>query len=194
MAVIDIFKTDNKYSVIYADPAWAFNNKKTGGSMGSSAESQYRVTCIEDMKKLPVKDLANENCLLVMWYVGAMPEEAIALCKAWGFKLKNMNGFVWDKATKTDKDYFGMGFYTRASTESCLIAVKGKASEIIKNHSVRAKIRAKVELHSVKPKEFREAIEKLCGDVPRIELFSRKIVDGWDCWGDHFESENANVS
>ncbi len=123
-------------------------------------------------------------CILVMWYVGAMPQEAIDLCKAWGFKLSNMNGFVWDKETKHGKDYFGMGFATRASTESALIAYKGKLGNLIKCHSIRAKIRAKVGWHSEKPQEFRDAIIKLCGDKNRIELFAREQFDGFDCWGD----------
>ena len=64
-----------------------------------------------------------------------MPREAIDLCNSWGFKLKNMNGFVWDKKNISGGDSFGMGYYTRASTESCLIGVKGKTSNLIINHS-----------------------------------------------------------
>ena len=29
-----------------------------------------------------------------------------------------------------------------------------------------------------------ERIEALMGDVPRIELFARERIPGWDCWGD----------
>ena len=53
---IDISNTNNKYSVIYCDPAWKFSNKKTGGSMSSSAQDKYRVTSLDDMKKLPVSE------------------------------------------------------------------------------------------------------------------------------------------
>lgn len=152
--------------------------------MTSSAEAKYTVTSAEDMAALPVANLSDEHCLLVMWWVGAMPQEAIGLCKAWGFRLVNMNGFVWRKLTKRRIPFFGMGFATRAGSESALIGVKGKLGELIKDHSVRAVIEAPVGRHSEKPNEFREDIEKLCGDVPRIELFARTAADGWDCWGD----------
>lgn len=183
MEFVDIFNTDKKYSVIYADPAWKFKNKKTGGSMNSAANQKYTVTSIDDMCALPVSALANKNCLLVMWYVGSMPEEAIRLCKAWVFRVCNMNGFVWDKETANGKDAFGMGFSTRPQTESAIIAVRGKITDLIKCHSVRQKIRAKKGKHSEKPNEFRVAIKKLTGDAECIELFARHHFDGWDCWG-----------
>ncbi|MGL6365353.1 MT-A70 family methyltransferase [Aeromonas veronii] len=188
---IDIFNTDRKYRVIYADPAWQFNNKNTGGSMTSSAEAQYTVTSLADMAALPVSKLADDHCLLVMWWVGSMPQEAIDLCKAWGFRLVNMNGFVWRKMTKRWLSHFGMGFTTRAGSESALIGVRGKLSELIKDRAVRAVIEAEVGKHSQKPNEFRVAIQKMCGDVPRIELFARESAAGWDCWGNEAPEAEA---
>lgn len=183
MIVDSLTDCENKYRVIYCDPAWQFNSKKTGGSFKSGAGQKYTVTGIDDMKSLPVANIADEDCLLVMWWVGAMPQEAIDLVHAWGFKLCNMNGFVWDKETKHGKDHFGMGHITRASTESAITAYRGKLSNLIVDRGVRSRIRAKAGRHSEKPHEFRQAIEKLCGDVPRIELFARAEFDGWDCWG-----------
>jgi len=43
--------------------------------------------------------------------------------------------------------------------------------------------------HSVKPGETRDRIVQLMGDLPRIELFARQKVEGWDCWGNEVESE-----
>ena len=181
---IDINNPQRKYRVIYADPAWKFVNRNTGGSMTSSAENKYTVTSVADMAALPVVELADEHCLLVMWWVGAMPQEAIDLCRAWGFRLVNMNGFVWRKLTKANRiPVFGMGFATRAGSESALIGVRGKLGQLIKDKGVRAVIEAPVGRHSQKPHKFREAIERLCGDVPRVELFARDAADGWDCWG-----------
>lgn len=188
---IDINNPPRKYRVIYADPAWQFGNRNTGGTMKSAAEAKYTVTSLSDMASLPVGGLADEHCLLVMWWVGAMPQEAIDLCKAWGFRLVNMNGFVWRKLTKTGIPFFGMGFATRASSESALIGVRGKLGDLIKDHSVRAVIEAKVGRHSQKPHEFREAIEKLCGDVPRVELFARDAADDWDCWGNQAPQDKS---
>ncbi|MEG1818085.1 MT-A70 family methyltransferase [Pseudomonas sp.] len=190
---IDINNPPRKYRVIYADPAWQFGNRNTGGTMKSAAEAKYTVTSLADMAAMPVEQLADEHCLLVMWWVGAMPQEAINLCKAWGFRLVNMNGFVWRKLTKTGIPFFGMGFSTRAGSESALIGVRGKLGELIDDHSVRAVIEAKVGRHSQKPHEFREAIEKLCGDVHRVELFAREAAAGWDCWGNQAPQDKSGV-
>lgn len=185
---IDIHSTSRKYQVIYADPAWQFKSKKSGGSMKSGAAQVYSVTSIDDMKALPVARLADDNCMLIMWWVGSMPQEAIDLCRAWGFRAMTMTGFVWEKRTTKDKPHFGMGWATRAGAECALIGIKGKVSSLVVDKAVRSVIRAKVGRHSEKPNEFREAIEKLCGDVPRIELFAREAAPGWDCWGNEAPS------
>ena len=170
-----------KFDVIYADPAWSFNSKKTGGSMRSGASQKYDVMTIEDLKALPVEKLSSDNCLLVMWWVGAMPQEAIDLVHAWGFKLKNMNGFVWNKQTKKGLPFFGMGYYSRAGSEAAIIATKGKPN--IKSRSVRAVVTAPVGKHSEKPNEFRNRINELMGNCPKIELFARQRCEGFKSWG-----------
>lgn len=172
-----------KYKVIYADPPWSFKSKKSGGSMKSGASQQYDVMTIDEMKQLNVSELCAPDCLLVMWWVGSQPQEALDLCKAWGFKLNTMTGFVWEKLTKKGNPFFGMGYTTRAGAECALIASRGKLSNIIESHSVRSVRRAEVGAHSEKPKEFRGDIELLCGDVPRLEMFARSSAAGWDVFG-----------
>jgi len=178
---------NKKYNIIYADPSWSFDNKKTGGSMKSGASSQYNTMSLEELKSLPVQNIAADDCVLVMWWVGAMPREALDLLEAWGFKLKNMNGFDWVKLTRRGLPFFGMGFWTRAGSESALIATKGKPKPA--SHSVRAVRHAVAGRHSEKPAEFREDIVKLCGDLPRIELFAREKTPGWHAWGNEVESD-----
>lgn len=176
-----------KYNIIYADPAWKFSNKKTGGNMTGGAANHYDLMTLDDMKALPISDIAADECTLVMWWVGSMPQEAIDLVHAWGFTIKNMNGFVWVKETVKGNPHFGMGFRTRAGSESAIIAIKGKPS--VESHSVRAVRSASVGRHSEKPAEFRDDIIKLCGDVPRIELFARESIDGWDSWGNEIKTD-----
>tara|TARA_R110002049_G_scaffold89772_1_gene225552 strand:- start:2808 stop:3377 length:570 start_codon:yes stop_codon:yes gene_type:complete len=171
-----------KYKLIYADPPWQFSDKNTGGSYISGASNKYRTTGIEQLKQLDVQSIADKDCLLVMWWVGAMPQEAIDLVNAWGFTIKNMNGFVWRKITKKGKRYFGMGHYTRAGSESAIIAIKGKPK--IHSHSVRAVQTKKILEHSVKPDLFRNLCVEMAGDVKRLEMFARRSTNGWDLFGD----------
>ena len=170
-----------KYEIIYADPPWQFSNKKTGGSMKSGAASHYLTTGINGLKDIDVASIAAKDCTLIMWWVGAMPQEAIDLVKAWGFTLKNMNGFVWNKLTVKDKPFFGMGFRTRAGSESAIIATKG--SPKVCSRSIRAVQTLKASTHSKKPIEFRELIVEMCGDLPKLEMFARGTSDGWDVFG-----------
>ena len=170
-----------KYSIIYADPPWSFKNNKSG-YLNGLADNHYNTMDIKDIKKLNIDKIAADDCVLIMWWVGSQPQEAIDLVEAWGFKIKNMNGFVWVKLTKKLLAFFGMGFWTRAGSESMIIATKGKPKPLNKN--VRAVRHEVVGRHSEKPAAFRDDIIDLCGDLPRIELFAREKIDGWDHWGD----------
>ena len=181
--------TDKKYNIIYSDPPWSFDNKKTGGSMKSGADHHYNTMQMHELTALvlnrnPVvmlSDVIADDAVLFMWWVASMPHRALNLVEDWGFEIKTMTGFVWNKTYKSGKPYFGMGFYTRAGAECCLIATRGKPE--IKSHSVRSVITAPVMKHSQKPPETAERIVELCGDVPRLELFARDRKPGWDCWG-----------
>lgn len=175
-----------KYNIIYADPPWDFKNKRTGGNMSSGASFHYPTMSIKDICNLPINDIADENCVLFMWWVASQPKEAIELVESWGFTIKTMTGFNWVKLTKKGKLFFGMGFWTRAVSECCLIAVKGKPKRI--NAGIRSVVMSTNEKHSKKPQIFRDEIVKLMGDIPRIELFARNKSDGWDVWGNEVEN------
>lgn len=176
-----------KYSVIYADPPWEFKSVKTGGSMKSGAAAKYQTMTLEQLKALDVASLCADDCLLVMWHVGSQPIEAVELCKAWGFKFSTMSGFVWVKLTSAELlPFFGMST-TRQGSESALIGFRGKMKNLIKCKSVRSVMAEAVGKHSEKPECFRKAIEKLCGDVPRLEMFARQASAGWNVFGNEVE-------
>lgn len=179
MAKVDIFNTENKYKIIYADPPWSYKDKALSGNRGACCK--YPVMHTTDMYLLPVKKIAADDCILFMWVTMPMLPECFDLIEAWGFKYKTC-AFVWIKKNKkSDSLFWGMGNWTRANAEICLIATKGKPKRHAANvHSV---LISPIEVHSKKPDEIRERIVQLCGDVPRIELFARQYADGWDCWG-----------
>lgn len=171
-----------KYQIIYADPPWSFNNKNTGGSLTSGSHNQYNTMTVGEICNLPVKDITDEDCILFMWWVASQPQEALKVVESWGFTIKTMSGFNWIKTTKTGKLFFGLGFWTRAGSELCLIATKGKPKK--QSSSIRSVILEQILTHSEKPQKFRDLIIELVGDVPRIELFARRKPQGWDVWGD----------
>ena len=83
---------------------------------------------------------------------------------------------------KNENPFVGMGYYTRANNEICLLATKGKPLKR-KSKSVKQVVMSKIEEHSKKPDIVRSRIVELFGDLTRIELFARQHADGWDCWG-----------
>lgn len=136
---------------------------------------------INDICKLPVKQIADKDCALFMWATFPNLEYAFQVLNAWGFTYKTI-AFVWVKQNKkSDSLFWGMGFWTRANAEICIIATKGKPKRI--SASVHQIIMSRIEEHSKKPSVTRDKIIELIGDLPRIELFARRQTDGWDCWG-----------
>lgn len=130
-----------------------------------------------------------KNCrggaALFLWATFPTISEALRVMDAWGFIYKGA-AFVWVKTyAKSGKPFWGMGAYTRANAEVCLLGISKdfKAKEKIKSHAVHQIVAAPVGRHSEKPDEVRQRIVELLGDVPRIELFARERVDGWDAWG-----------
>lgn len=170
-----------KYSVIYADPPWRYNSEH------GLVEKHYPTMVLEDIMALPVGELADKDCALFLWATLPMLKEALQVIKAWGFQYKT-TAFVWIKLNRQGSGIFwGMGYWTRANAEICLLATRGHPKRRAKNiHQV---IISHVEEHSKKPEEARRRIEALMGDVPRIELFARRTSPGWDVWGNEVESD-----
>lgn len=177
----DIYTTNKKYSIIYADPPWSFCTYSDKGK-GRGAEQHYRTMPKHEIQKLSVPRISAKNSVLFLWATAPCLIEAFELIAAWGFTYKTV-GFTWIKqCRKSDKLFTGLGYYTRANPEFCLLATKGKILER-KSHSVSSVIVSHIEEHSKKPDEIRSRIVQLFGDLPRIELFARQTVSGWDCWG-----------
>lgn len=178
---VDIFNTDKKYNIIYADPPWAYQVWSNKGK-GRSAESHYPTMSKTDIQTLPISQICEKDCVLFLWVTAPCLEQGLELISAWGFTYKTV-AFTWVKQNKKSDSFFvGMGYYTRANAEYCLIATKGKILER-KSRAVHSVVCSHIERHSKKPNEVRDRIVQLFGELPRIELFARQHADGWDCWG-----------
>lgn len=175
---------NKKYDVIYADPPWSFKvwSKDTGS--GRSAEAHYTTMNLEAIKALPIADLAKPDCVLFLWAVGPQIPEALEVMKAWGFKFKTI-GFTWMKATKQGKPFMGMGYWTRANAEICLLGTRGKPKRKARN--VPQAVFEPLREHSRKPDCVPARIEALIEGTDRIELFARTSREGWDSWGNQTE-------
>ena len=178
---------NKKYQIIYADPPWPYNDQGCQGTMAN----HYKGMKIDDICKLPVKNISDNNAILFIWATYPMLEEALRVIKSWGFIYKTI-AFQWIKLNpKSGTLFYGLGHWTRGNTEPCLLATKGKPKRI--SNSVFQIIESPRGEHSRKPYIVRHKIIALVGNLPRIELFARPPKDllfedesykGWDLWGD----------
>ena len=177
-----------KYAVIYADPPWEFK-VYSGKGKQRSAERHYDTASLDDIKALPIGNLAADDCALFLWCV--MPElpGALEVIKAWGFEYKTV-AFNWVKTNENDKFidlngsglHWGMGYWTRANAELCLLATRGAPQRLDKG--VHQVVVSPVGEHSRKPDEVQVRIERLL-DGPYLELFARRTTPKWAVWGNN---------
>ena len=132
-----------------------------------------------------------------MWACWPTLPDALKVGSAWGFEYKTL-GFDWLKRSPNGGAWHtGMGYWTRANSEPCLLFTKG--SPCRKSKSVKQLIAdvgqlelcppiiAPVGEHSAKPLEAYRRIMALVNG-PYLELFARIAYPGWDTWG--FEAPN----
>lgn len=179
---VDILNTDKKYNIIYADPPWSYKDKRDKHPrLCGGASAHYPTMTIEQIKEMPVNKISADNAILFLWVTFPNLQEGLDVIKAWGFKYKTL-GFSWIKTNKNNgKPFFGIGWYTKSNCECCLIGIKGKPPKA--SNSVSSVVISPKEEHSKKPEEVRKRIVEFSGNLPRIELFARQHIEGWDCWG-----------
>jgi len=174
-----IVPSKKKYNIIYADPPWKYGVVK----------DHYNCLPIEDIYNFPIENIADKNCALFLWVTYPILPDAIKTIEKWGFRYVTV-AFTWIKTNKKKgTPFFGMGNWTRSNAEICLLGFRGKLKR--KSYKVAQVVMSPLREHSRKPDEVRERIVKLLGNIPRIELFARKTVEGWDCFGNETTKFNG---
>lgn len=177
------------FSVLCADPPWSFGDKLPGKRRG--AARNYATLTLVELLSFPLPPLA-PDCYLFLWRVASMPQEALDVVRAWGFTPKTE--IVWNKLTARGKAWFGMGRTTRAAHETAIVATRGRPQRRAAN--VRDVFSAKVPrdgkryIHSAKPEEFYELVERLATGR-YVELFARRQRPGWTCLGNEMAEAAA---
>lgn len=192
---VDIFNTDKKYSIIYADPPWSYNDKLGGkAKMGACP---YPTMSIADIKELPVEKIADKDCVLFCWATMPKLQEALDTVKAWGFKYKTV-AFVWIKTNpqmhrdlclplthfvansfKTQQEgvtvfdrvnraiFSGIGRWVKGNAELVFLATKGNPHRI--RNDIKQVVLAPRGAHSAKPEDVRSRIELLMGGGEQVQ-------------------------
>ena len=154
-------------------------------AMQSAQEQAFTALC-QHLEHAPDRQiLSDHTAVLVFGTDFDRREEALRLIRAWGFTYKSV-AFVWlKKNKKADSWFYGLGFWTRANAEVCLLATKGHPKR--QAADIHQFIISPIEAHSKKPDETRDKIVAIMGDRPRVELFARQTPPGWDVWGNEVE-------
>lgn len=166
-----------RYPVLYVDPPWRYEHVKTESR---AIENQYPTMSLDEIKALPIDDVAFDDCVMFMWATSPKLAEAFEVLKAWNFSYRTCA--VWDKQK------IGMGYYFRQQHELLLVAVRGEPpapAPADRPSSVFSYPRGK---HSAKPVEVYEVIEAMYPTLPKLELFSRSKREGWGAWGNQVEA------
>jgi N6-adenosine-specific RNA methylase IME4 len=181
---------DKRFDIIYADPPWHYNGKmqfdksgKTADNMDwkrpifiSSASFKYPTLTLDELKSMPVQEIAKDDCLLFMWTSNPHLAQAIELGKAWEFEYRTV-AFVWDKLSHNP------GKYTLSNCELCLVLKRGRIPQPRGARNIQQLVRSPRKEHSEKPIEVMQAIERMFPTQERIELFARTKARGWSAWG-----------
>lgn len=167
-----------RYGLIMADPPWTFDLRSQAGEK-KAAQAQYDCMDLDALKAMRVGHLAGRDCVLWLWATNPLLPAALDLMTSWGFMFKTAGH--WSKKTRNGKQAFGTGYILRCAGEPFLI---GTVGEPWTSRRVRSVIEGPVRQHSRKPDEAFGAAEQLCGNVRRLELFSRQPRPGWDVFGD----------
>jgi len=168
-----------KYQIIYADPPWTYKTKEClckTSILNGKINRHYNTMSLNDLKKLNISRIIDDDCLLYLWVVSPMLDDCIDLLKAWGFRYSTI-GFVWHKQ-KTNP-----GHYTMSECEIVLIGRKGKIPLPRGKRNIRQFLSEMREKHSAKPNEIRNRIAKMFPTQNKLELFARQKTEGWDCIG-----------
>jgi N6-adenosine-specific RNA methylase IME4 len=191
-AAVDLldFADKRQFSTILADPPWRFTNRTGKMAPEHKRLARYETMKLDDIKALPVGEIAAPTAHLYLWCPNAMLPEGIEVMKAWGFTYKS--NLIWHKIRKDGgSDGRGVGFYFRNVTELILFGVQGKnARTLAPGRRQVNMIAARKREHSRKPDEQYKIIEQ-CSRAPFVELFARGTRRGWETWGNQAKEDYA---
>lgn len=179
-----------KFDLIYADPPWSF---KTWSPKGGGRAPKYPTMSLEEVAALPVANIANDDCVLFLWTLGWIPPRAIAdVIDRWGFIYKTL-AFDWWKITQDNLPRGAKGYYTRASSEQCVLATRGKMPVPPSRRPIQAVIETPTK-HSKKPVQAYEKIERMYPGQSKVELFARNTRSGWISIGNDIDGLDINTA
>ena len=164
------------YRTIVIDPPW---KQPMSGKWKNvyPMELPYQTMSLDEIKSMPIADLAEAGCHLWLWTTNAFLRDGFDCMEAWGFKY--LAPIHWIKPN-------GLGNWWQHRTQTILFGYYKKCQfnleRYLPNH-----FSAKVGKHSQKPSESYDLIERV-SDPKRLDMFARSQRQGWDVFGNEVEN------
>lgn len=173
-----------QYDIIYIDPPWDYKGQTqhNGKLATGGATSHYSQLTLRQLKALEIEVLCAADCLMFLWVTSPHLDQGIELLKHWDFSYATI-AFVWDKQR------INPGFYTMSQCEVCVVGKLGRIPLPRGSRNERQLVSERRTVHSKKPDEVRERIQRMFPSQRKLEIFAREKHAGWDVFGDEVESD-----
>lgn len=189
-----------QFDIIYLDPPWPYTTSKAiVGNAGQGSHNienvsqvgidyHYPSMSMDELRELPIKNIAAKNSLIFCWTTNAFMLEALELMKLYGFKQKTI--LTWVKTKKHEVvPSKGTGFWFRNCQEHLLFGVRGKVPRPEGFMEGTVFFHPRLE-HSKKPDIFYPIMEAAFPGASCLELFARrKDREGWSYYGNEIISD-----
>lgn len=194
-----------RYGTIIADPPWGYERTSRHEKLSGYSDSQYEPLSTDVLCELPVRQLAADNAVLLLWTTFPMLADALRVVTAWGFTYTT--ALAWVKA-KPDPPMlmqstemggpvgYGVGYWFRGAVEPCLVGRRGRSYR-----SPYVGVMGEGLRHSRKPDSLHELAEGKRAQgtdftgypTPRLELFARRARPGWTTLGNECEGDGRDI-
>ncbi len=167
------------FRTILADPPWQqpLMGKRMRSKGGMEKQLPYPTMPLDEIKAMRVGSLAADDCHLWLWTTNSFLRAGFEVMEAWGFKY--LAPIHWIKPS-------GCGNYVIHRTQTLLLGYKTRCRFDMKRYFPNLIQTGDPLRHSQKPEAAYRLIEEVSHE-PRLELFARQKVDGWQAWGNEIE-------
>ena len=172
----------DKYSVVVIDPPWPM--KKIKREVRPKQRGfDYQVLSVEEIGGLDVPGILDAEGIVFLWTTQKYLPDAFTILEKWGLRYRFT--MVWHKPGGIQ-----IWNYPQFNGEFVVVGTKGKY-KFTSCKAFNVVFNAPRAGHSVKPEEFYDLLKRVT-DGPRIDIFNRRIIDGFDRWGDEAPNEQRN--
>jgi N6-adenosine-specific RNA methylase IME4 len=176
-----------KYNVAVIDPPWSMRKIVRKCRPNQTENLDYHTQTIPEIANTVATNILpslNPDAHVFLWTTQKFLPAAFELLKSWG--LKYVCTMTWHKPGGFQP--YGLPQY---NSEFCLYARRG-APKFVNTKKFFTCFNAPRGRHSEKPEEFYDLLRRVT-DGHRLDVYNRRVIEGFDAWGDEANGNNQPV-